>query len=96
MSHGKGKLRKYILMRKSLEVESSQTKIYLIFSLFSFLATGHGDVTYNSRRNILGAMGVGGKTAYHLYNFSTSKSDGIVKLIRKSRWHSQYSAKESN
>ena len=49
-----------------------------------------GDVTYNPRRGFLGAMSVRGKIAYHLYNFDTSKSNGIVKLIRKSRWHSQY------
>ena len=89
MSHGKGKLRKYIHLRRSLEVESPVIKIYLIF--FSLLVTGHGEVTYNPRRNFLGAMWVGGKIAYHLYHFGTSKSDGIIKLIRKSRWHSQYS-----
>ena len=93
MSHRGGWLRKYILMRKSLAVEYSVVKIYLIFS---FLATGHGDVTYNPRRNFLGAMCVGGKIAYHLYNFGTSKSDGIVKLMRKSRWHSQYRTEASN
>ena len=37
----------------------------------------------------MGALSVAGKIAYHLYNFSTSKSGNIVKLIRKSRWHSQ-------
>ena len=94
MSQGKGKLRKYILLRKSLAVESSVTKIYLIFS--PLLDTGEGDVAYNPRRNFLGAMCVGGKIAYHLYNFDTSKSDGIVKLIRKSRWHSQYSNESGN
>ena len=41
-------------------------------------------------------MCVGGKIAYHLYNFGISKSDGIVKLIRKSRWHSQYSNEQRN
>ena len=89
MSHKKGKLRKYILLRKFLAVESSVTKLYLIFS--PLLVTGLGDVAYNPRRNFLGAMSVGGKIAYHLYNFGTSKSDGIIKLIRKSSWHSQYS-----
>ena len=68
--------------------------IYLTFS--PLLVTGDGDVTYNPRRNLLGAMCVGEKTAYHLYNFDTSKSDGIVKLFRKSGWHSQYSTKKSN
>ena len=88
MSHKKGKLRKYILLRKSLAVESSIIKTYLILS--PLLVAGFGDVTYNPRRSILGAMCVGGKIAYHMYNFDTSKSGGIVKLIRKSRWHSQY------
>ena len=93
MSHKKGKLRKYILLRKSLAVESSITKTYLILS--PLLVAGFGDVTYNPRRCFLGAMCVGNKIAYHLYNFDTSKSDGIIKLIRKSKWHSQYSPKES-
>ena len=94
MSHKKGKLRKYILLRKSLAVEYSVIKIYLIFSLL--LVAGFGDVTYNPRRNFLGAICVGGKIAYHLYKFDTSKPDGIVKLIRKSSWHSQYNSEEGN
>ena len=94
MSLKKWKPRKYILLGKSLAVESSVTKIYLIFSLF--LVTGYGDVTFNPRRNFLGAMCAGGEIAYHLYKFDISKSDDIVKLIRKSRWHSQYSTKKRN
>ena len=94
MSHGKGKLRKYIQPLGFLEVESSLIKISLIFS--RLLVTGRGDVTYNPRRNILGAMCVGGKVAYQLYNFDTSNSDDIVKFNRNSKWHSQYSTKESN
>ena len=94
MSPRKGDPRKYIHSRKSLAVEYSIIKIYLIFS--SRLVNGFGDVTYNSRRNFLGAMCVGEEIAYHLYNFGTLKSDGIVKLIRKSRWHSQYSAQFGN
>lgn len=62
----------------------------------SHLVTGTGDVTYNSRRGILGAISVGGKISYHLYSLATSKAGDIVKLIRKSRWHSQYHAKERN
>ena len=54
--------------------------------------SGHGDVAYNLRRKFLGAICVGGKIAYHLYKFGTSKSDGVAKLIRKSSWHSQYSS----
>jgi len=58
--------------------------------------TGYGDVTFNPRRNLLGAMPVGRKTAYHLFNFGISKSDDIVRLIRKSRWHSQYDTHEKS
>jgi len=95
MFHGKGKLRKYIQLLKFLGVESLLIKIKSHISS-PLLDAGMGDVTYNPRRNILGAMCVEGKIAYHLYNFGTSKSDSIVKLIRKTRWHSQYSIQESN
>ena len=40
-------------------------------------------------------MCAGGEIAYYLYNFGTSKSDGMIKLIRKSRWHSQYSTEDN-
>ena len=69
-------------------------KMYFMVISFFFLATGYGDVTYNPRRSILGAIPVGGKIAYHLYNFATSKACDIVKLLRKSRWHSQCSHEE--
>mgnify|MGYP000913279474 FL=1 len=94
MSHGKGKRRKYIQPLKFLGVDSSLIKIK--FHFFPLLGTGYGDVAFNPRRNILGAMCVKGKIAYQLYNFGTSKSDGIVKLIRKTKWHSQYSTKKGN
>ena len=55
--------------------------------LFSFLETGSGDVTYNSRRGFLGAIPADGEIDYHLYHFSTSKAGNTVKLIRKSLWH---------
>ena len=75
-----------------MEVESLLIKIYLIFS--SLLESSEGDVTFNPRRSFLGAICAEGKIAYHLYGFGTSKSDGIVKLIRKSKWHSQYSIED--
>ena len=53
-------------------------------------AAPSGDVTYNSRRGMLGAICVERKIAYHLYNVTTGKTGNIVKLIRKSRWHAQY------
>ena len=94
MSHGKGNRRKSMHLRKFLAVKPVLNKIHLIIIII--VVTGHGDVTYNLRRSILGAISVGGKISYHLYNFSTSKaSNNIMKLIRKSKWHSQYSTKES-
>ena len=62
--------------------------------IISFLVTGNGDVTYNPRRNILGAIPIEGEIVYHLYQFPTSKADNNVKLIRKSRWHTQYRTEE--
>ena len=54
------------------------------------LATGHVDITYNSRRGIIGAVPLYGKISYHLFNVDSnaSKTKDIVKLIRKSKWHS--------
>ena len=59
--------------------------------------TGLGDITYNSRRRILGAVPIYGKISYHLFNVDSnaSKTKEIVKLIRKSKWHSQYSKHQS-
>ncbi len=59
---------------------------------------GWGDITYNSRRSILGAIPVGEKIAYHLFAINTSASNagGIVKLNRNSKWHPQYSTQTSN
>ena len=47
------------------------------------IATGEGDVAYNSRRSIFGAIPVRGKIAYHLFYFGSSKAGNIVKLIQK-------------
>ncbi len=55
------------------------------------IVIGDGDVIYNSRRNIFGAIPVGQKIAYHLFNVdaNASNSENIVKLNRKSKWHWQ-------
>ena len=57
------------------------------------LVTGYGDITYNSRRSILGAVPLDQKISYHLFNvdYNASKTKDIVKLSRKSKWHSQQS-----
>ncbi len=62
------------------------------------LVVGFGDVTYNSKRSILSAIPVTGRIAYHLFTIDTSASNAgvIVKLSRKSKWHSQYSTEEGN
>lgn len=56
---------------------------------------GEGDITYNPRRNLLGAIPIGGQLAYHLFKINTdaaktSKPEDIVKVVRQSKWHSQY------
>ena len=43
---------------------------------------GNGDVTFNSRRNLLGVISITNKVAYHLFNID---GDG-TKLCRKSKW----------
>ncbi len=72
--------------------------IFLILTVIIPLVVGHGDVAYNSRRSILGAISVEQKVAYHLFNVDAKASNGdsIVKLNRKSKWHSQYSTQKSN
>ena len=66
-------------------------------NIFS-LGTGDGDITYNSRRGMLGAIPAYGKISYHLFNIDSNASKtskDIVKLIRKSKWHSKYSNHQS-
>lgn len=56
-------------------------------------AIGHGDVTFNPRRNILGAICVGGEVTYHLFkvnSHSSKNDDAAVELYRKSKWHPEY------
>ena len=72
----------------------SGSSILIKIHLIIILVTGYGDVTFNPRRSILGAISIGGEAAYHLYDFATGKADIIAKFIRKSRWHSQYSTEE--
>lgn len=58
------------------------------------LETGFGDVTYNSRRGLLGAISVEKETAYHLYHvgYSSQKNNYCVKLLKKSKWQPQFDA----
>lgn len=75
------------------EVKGSILNFFLSIIIFSSLGTGCGDVTYNPRRGILGAIPVSEKIAYHLFNVdvNASKTEDVIKLYRKSNWHSQYS-----
>ena len=58
--------------------------------------TGQGDITYNTKRNLLGAISLNKKIAYHLFTVDAIclNLKECVKLTRKSKWHSQYSNKE--
>ena len=71
--------------------------LYLLNNYIFSLGTGEGDITYNSRRGILGAVPLKEKISYHLFNVDShaSKTKDIVKLIRKSKWHSQHSNHQS-
>ena len=70
----------------------SQTKL----QYRSLLVTGFGDLAYNAKKNLLGAICVSNKTAYYLFSVNPNYSDAkdMVKLSRKSKWHSQYSQEE--
>ena len=74
------------------------------FSIFNcsntclLLVVGNGDVTYSTRRNLLGAVSVEKQIAYHIFSIDTGESidKNIIKLIRKSKWHPHYSDEDSN
>ncbi len=72
--------------------------MFIILTVTILLGVGRGDVAYNSRRGILAAIPVPDKIAYHLFNVDAyaSNTKEIVKLNRKSKWHSQYSTREGN
>lgn len=62
------------------------------------LVTGFGDVSFNPRRGLLGAMSVFGEIAYHLFSIDLNPSkvsDPSVRLCRKSKWPSQLNAADS-
>ena len=61
-------------------VKVSGGKFLVKIHLLIILVTGGGDVTYNPRRRILGAIPVGGEVSYHLFNFASSKDGNSVIL----------------
>ena len=95
-SQKKIRSRKSILLVKSQEVWLF-FYLYLLNNYIFFLDTGYGDITYNSRRGILGAVPLYGKISYHLFNVDSnaSNTNDIVKRTRKSKWHSQQSNHQS-
>lgn len=76
------------LLRKLEEVSALIITIPLFFHI---IVRGHGDMSYSARRNLLSAISIQGKIAYHLFNieYSSHKSNYNVKLLRKSKWHPQ-------
>lgn len=55
-------------------------------------------MTYNTRRNFLGAIPIGERIAYHIFDtgYSRSKSGCSVKLLRKTKWNSDTTSFGSN
>ena len=53
-------------------------------------------MTYNSKRRLLGAIPVYQNVAYHVFELESDASTNThnAKLLRKSKWHSQYSTSE--
>ena len=56
------------------------------------LVTGQGDLAFNAKGHIIGAMPLQGKIAYHLFKVDrdNSKNSYSVNLVRKSKWHPRY------
>lgn len=54
-------------------------------------------MTYNSKREILGAISTSEEIAYHLWKieYSRQNSNDSVKLLKKGKWHSQYDIGDS-
>ena len=51
-------------------------------------------MTFNSRRNILGAIPLNTQIAYHLFKVDAGapKAKDIVRLCRKTKWYSEHNA----
>ena len=56
------------------------------------LETGFADLSYNVKRNILGAVSIRGVTSYHLFCIDTynTNPNEIVKLSRRSKWQEKH------
>ena len=95
----KRQAKKIYSLGEFLEAKSFKAISHIYYSNYHiFLVNGHGDVTYNSRRSILGAISCGSKIAYHLLtvNADASNAQDIVKLSRKSAWHPHYRTRPHN
>ena len=76
------------------EIVGGNSYISKMVSLVSLLETGRGAVTYNLRRNMLGAIPIANKVAYHLFTVDTHTSNAlnIIKLSCKRSSHASNSA----
>ena len=91
---------------KFTTIQIIQTDIFItnLFNIdiknrtFISIVVGHGDFTYNTKRNLLGAISLSGKIAYHIFTVDANcpKIKESVRLTRKSKWHSQYDNISSN
>ncbi len=89
---------KFLFITDILKIWLRWFFIFIILTIIILLVVGFGDVTYNSRRSVLAAIPVTEKIAYHLFNVDAyaSNTKEIVKLSRKSKWHSQISTQQRN
>ena len=70
----------------------------LIDNLTVVPVLGYGDVTYNSRRDVLCTISVGGRAAFHLFqvNYNNHSRNNNVKLLKKMKWPSQHGTSSCN
>ena len=82
---------------RSLEVIFSNFHSLKLIIYNLTIGDGYGDVTYNSRRKILGVIPLEDEVAYHLFNVDpyTSNTGDTVKLYRKTKWPSQRGSLQS-
>lgn len=101
MLRRKGNQKKYIPLKKSLEVTNLgnffRVHSYFIIDFFNFyilstshyIDTGTGDPTFNPRRNLLGAISVDKEISYHLFKVEY-ESRNHIQMLRKSKWYPQH------
>ncbi len=91
-------IKEHTVVYEYIYIELKLFFIFIILTIIIPLVVGFGDVIYNPRRSILGAIPVTKRIAYHLFNVNAyvSNTKEIVKLCRKKKWYSQYGTHAGN